>query len=350
LTIMSDESQLKVVKDYIAKYNLEEELSNAVNQAIKLDSDDPYRVISDYLRAKAKEPEDDEEPEDEDDVIAEGDEPVVRSTGRRNQVAAKKFEVPDNWTAPKYEKPEGTKAWLKSVMETNKLMKNLAPSDREMLMDALFEVNFEAGKEIIKQGDEGDKFYILEEGTSDISITGKGSVMKAQKGIAFGELALLHGAPRAATVTAETSVKAWALDETSFKMILMGKAQSDGAKYLDFLQKVPIISHLEEADKKEMAANLKEEEIPDGRNIILEGDEGEKFYIIRSGEVKVTKSGVAEEVSKRLTEGDFFGELALLNSDKRAATVTATAPTTVLTLTRAQFTRLLGKLEPPSYK
>ena len=46
--------QLQAVKDYIAKYNLEDELSNAVNQAIKLDSDDPYRVISDYLRQFAK--------------------------------------------------------------------------------------------------------------------------------------------------------------------------------------------------------------------------------------------------------------------------------------------------------
>ena len=46
--------QLEAVKAYIAKHNLEDELSNALNQAIKLDSDDPYRVISDYLRQFAK--------------------------------------------------------------------------------------------------------------------------------------------------------------------------------------------------------------------------------------------------------------------------------------------------------
>ena len=48
------EAQLLAVKEYIAKHNLEDELSNAVNQAIKLDSDDPYRVISDYLKTLAK--------------------------------------------------------------------------------------------------------------------------------------------------------------------------------------------------------------------------------------------------------------------------------------------------------
>ena len=42
------------VKEYLKKYNLEDELSNAVNQAIKLQSDDPYRVISDYLKQFAK--------------------------------------------------------------------------------------------------------------------------------------------------------------------------------------------------------------------------------------------------------------------------------------------------------
>ena len=48
---------------------------------------------------------------------------------------------------------------------------------------------------------------------SDISIAGKGTVLKATKGIAFGELALLHNAPRAATVTTESDVIVFFLDE-----------------------------------------------------------------------------------------------------------------------------------------
>ena len=46
--------QLAAVKEYIAKYNLEEELSAGVNLAIKQNSDDPFRVISDFLRTKCK--------------------------------------------------------------------------------------------------------------------------------------------------------------------------------------------------------------------------------------------------------------------------------------------------------
>ena len=48
--------------------------------------------------------------------------------------------------------------------------------------------------------------------------------------------------------------------------------------------------------------------------ISMQGDAGDNFYLIRSGEVKCTKVGSADEVSRRLKKGDFFGELALLSS------------------------------------
>ena len=337
------EAQLLAVKEYIAKHNLEDELSNAVNQAIKLDSEDPYRVISDYLRQFAKEQ--DEEMDDDDDVIPEGEEPAMPvNRGRRNQVVAAKFEVPDGWTPPKHEKPDSDCAFLKETMATNRLMKALAPSDREQLMHAFKKYEFAAGDTIIKQGDQGDLFYILDSGVADISLAGKGSVMKATKGISFGELALLHDAPRAATVTAEEPVAAWGLDAITFKMILMGKSQTDVDQYMNFIKEVPILKDLSSDAVRDMAGALKEYEYPAEANIICEGDEGNNFYIIRDGEVKCTKAGQGE-VSKRLTRGDFFGELALLSSDKRAATVTATKPTSVLSLKRDEFTRLLGPLK-----
>ena len=206
------------------------------------------------------------------------------------------------------------------------------------------QLEFEAGQEIIKQGDKGDKFYVLDEGTCDISIAGKGSVLKATKGIAFGELALLHNAPRAATVTTESMVTAWYIDELTFKSILMGKSKQDSEDYQTFLKGVPILKGLDDAQITELAGCLKEAEYAAGKIIIAEGDEGNSFFIIRDGEVKCTKSGKSDEVSRRLKRGDFFGELALLSADKRQASVTAVGDTTVLMIARAEFTRLLGSL------
>jgi len=338
------------VKDYIAKYNLEDELSNAVNHAIKLDSDDPFRVISDYLKKLAKNSGDgSDEEDDDDDIIPEGEEPVPIVRGRREQVMAAALEVPSDWKPPIYEKDEASQKFLKETMASNKLMKSLAPSDREALMLAFKKEDFAAGTKIISQGDKSDNmnFYILNSGACDIDVAGKGVVMTAKKGVAFGELALLHNAPRAATVTANDGepVTAWALDAISFKMILMGKSQKDLSAYEDFLKGIDLLKGLSDEAKREMAASLKEIEFPAEANIICENEDGNMFYVIRDGEVKCTKAAEAEEVCRRLTRGDFFGELALLSSDKRKATVTAVQPTTVLSLKREEFERLLGPLK-----
>jgi len=331
------------VKEYITKYNLEDELSNAVNLAIKKNSEDPYLVISDYMKSlSTTEPEDDED--DEDDVIQEDQMPVMKARGRRDQVMQPKFEIPSDWKAPVYEKDADDTTFLKETMETNKLMRNLAPSDRQALQLAFYIKEFKTGEVIIKQGDPGDLFYIVKSGECDISVESVGSVMKASRGVAFGELALLHNAPRAATVTAESDVVTFALDMLSFKAILMGKSQQDQSDYVSFLNTVELLQPLCDADKQTMASALQERQYPAGKNIICEGDEGNEFYLIRSGEVKCTKIGSSEEVSRRLKRGDFFGELALISSDKRAATVTTVTDTTVLALSRTVFERVLGKL------
>ncbi|KAL1510684.1 hypothetical protein AB1Y20_006980 [Prymnesium parvum] len=331
---------LAAVKAYITKFDLERELSNAVNLAIKEDAPDPYRVIIDYLKDLTQDDED-----DEDEIIEEHmDVPAMKPRGKREQVMATKFEVPDNWTPPVHEKSESETAFLKDVMMSNRLMKSLAPSDRDMLVKAFRKVEFEPGATIIKQGDKSDnmEFFVLESGVTDISVEGKGTVLKATKGVAFGELALLHNAPRAATCVAEEAVTAFALDMVSFKMILMGKSQQDASDYMHFLKNIPLLQKFDDLDLQNLAGCLKEVEYPADKNIIVEGDEGNNFYIIRTGEVKCTKGGT--EVSSRLGKGDFFGELALLSSDKRAATVTTTEPTTVLMLGRSEFVRLFGPI------
>jgi len=300
-------------------------------------------VISDYLRSLANDPEDEEE---EEDIIMEEDElPQMAPRKQRAAVMAAKFEVPKDWSPPNNPKDDASASFLSETMATNKLMKALAPSDREVLVNAFHKVEFQQGDTIIKQGDTGDnmEFYVLESGTADISVAGKGSVMKATKGVSFGELALLHNAPRAATVVADEAVGAFALDMITFKMILMGKSQTDSKDYTEFLKAIPLLKQSGLTDEKlsNLSHLLKEAEYAEGKNIIVEGDEGNSFYIIREGEVKCCKAGQGE-VSKRLGRGAFFGELALLSSDKRQATVTATRKTSVLMLGRVEFERLLG--------
>ena len=173
--------------------------------------------------------------------------------------------------------------------------------------------------------------------------------MTATKGIAFGELALLQNAPRAATVTCTEVCKLWVLDSKTFKQTLMGKSKQDSSTYVEFLKGVPLLQRAGLPDDKllELASHLSETEVASGTTIITQGEPGDNFYLVREGEVKCTKwveaANMVEEV-KRIGKGGFFGELALLRNDVRAANVIATAPCQLLLLGRDAFSRMLGPL------
>ena len=79
------------MQEYIKKYNLEDELSHAVNLAIKENSDDPFKVISEYTKGLSKAGDDEDEDEDEDEVVTEEQEmkmPPLKGRKRHEQVMA----------------------------------------------------------------------------------------------------------------------------------------------------------------------------------------------------------------------------------------------------------------------
>ena len=231
--------------------------------------------------------------------------------GRRTVVMAPSVTIPKGWKPPVYKKSATAEGFLMQALATNKLFKTLAPSDCEMLMKAFQEVRFKQGQQIIKQGEPGDKFYLLDSGTCDIAVQGKGTVMKAKRGVAFGELALLHNAPRAATVTAESDVCAWQVDATTFKSILMSKSKADAQDYASFIKEVPLLKSLSKEDVRSLLDALEEQAFGANQQIVREGETGDAFYIVREGEVRCTAKKSKVEVSRRLKRSDFFGEHGL---------------------------------------
>ncbi len=85
----------------------------------------------------------------------------------------------------------------------------------ESLAARLMPLAFDAGSVIIREGDPGDNFYLIAEGRADVSTNGV-HVATAGIGGFAGEIALLRDVPRTATVTAETPVRAYALDRDAF--------------------------------------------------------------------------------------------------------------------------------------
>src|SRR5688572_10450867 len=116
-----------------------------------------------------------------------------------------------------------------------------------------------------------------------------------------------------------------------------------------FLQKVPMLKGLFPYERTKIADSLETEYVKKGEDIIRQGQtDADKFYIIEKGEVAVTKADVAGKnpvFVMTLGPGGYFGELALLRNEPRAATVTATTEVKLLTISREHFSQVLAPCE-----
>ena len=110
------------------------------------------------------------------------------------------------------------------------------------------------------------------------------------------------------------------------------------------LRNLPILSGLDDTMLADLAQYFATEMYVAGRDVIREGDPGDRFYLVARGRLEVLKQGDRSGVSQvaTLTDGDHFGEVALLRDTPRNATVRTLTPATLLSLSRAQFSRLIA--------
>lgn len=104
-------------------------------------------------------------------------------------------------------KNDETKEAVRARLMKSFLFNSLDPKDLEIVIDAMTEVKLVPGQTVIKEGDDGDYLYVVEKGRLQCSKIFKGNTTPTnlivyEPGGAFGELALLYNAPRAATITA----------------------------------------------------------------------------------------------------------------------------------------------------
>jgi CRP-like cAMP-binding protein len=85
----------------------------------------------------------------------------------------------------------------------------------EHLAGRLVPLRVEAGTVIVREGDPGDRFYLIAEGTAEVSEYGR-TISELGPGGYFGEIALIRDVPRTATVTAKTPTVLYALDREEF--------------------------------------------------------------------------------------------------------------------------------------
>jgi CRP/FNR family transcriptional regulator, cyclic AMP receptor protein len=108
------------------------------------------------------------------------------------------------------------------------------------------------------------------------------------------------------------------------------------------LKEVPFFSSLSKKDLAAVAQQTDEIDVPEGKVLAREGDFGQEFFVIGDGTAAVERGG--ERIAE-LGPGEFFGEMALLDEERRTATVTATTPMSLIVMTRSDF-RTLDRTMP----
>ena len=286
--------------------------------------------------------------------------PTNYATGRRVSVSAESMNPnadSGDWRPPHHPKTPEQIERLKAAVSNNFLFSSLDDESFQTILDALQEKPIPAVDiRIVVQGDSGDFFYVVEQGNFDVYIHPSGSVQAGPDGLGkkvatigpgggFGELALMYDAPRAATVvSASKPGLLWQLDRTTFRRILMDSSFQRRKMYEGFLEEVPLLSTLKGPERAKIADALTSQKYPAGTHVIRQGDPGDAFYLLESGEARAYKNGIEKPV-KHYERGAYFGELALLEDKPRQASVVAKTEVKLAKLDRAGFKRLLGPVE-----
>ena len=271
---------------------------------------------------------------------------VSKSERHRPNLFNRSYEYEEDAATTYYPKTLATKRVLAHTLGEHYLFSQLSRQDLTDVVNAMKKKLAHTNDTIISQGSEGDLFYILEDGTCEAYVNGK-SVKKYQSGESFGELALLHSCPRAASVVATSHSTLWTLNRSTFKRTLQNSKVKDSIQRCDFLKKVPNFKSLTNQEIGSIAGVIQMETYEQNDNIVREGDKGDKFYIIQEGECAALKK-VDDDIVKigELRAGDFFGETAIITHEPRNATVQVVASSAiVLSLSKYDFEVVLGPLK-----
>ena len=294
------------------------------------------------------------------DIVEEAKIAKMRSTVRRPGFTAEKVTdaMLSSWKPPVTPKSEEVIARIQSIIVNNDKLKQLFgefttdPASLKTMIGSMQAKEIAVGETVIAQGEAGDVFYIVEEGTFDILVA-RGDqpatkVLECGPGTSFGELALMWSSPRAATVVATSPAKCWCLDRESFRMMIVSSEVQKKRDYESFLEKVPILKDLNRFEICRLAEILTPQDYQPNEIIVKQGTAGDRFYIFASGSATAFIEGNEGRFAVKTYEkpGDFFGEIALVCEAPRKASVFAGANgCRVLSVTKADFDRVLGPIK-----
>jgi putative peptide zinc metalloprotease protein len=238
------------------------------------------------------------------------------------------------------------------LLEGVPVLAELPPAQLDAIAAALRPRRYAAGSAVMRQGEPGDRYCLIVRGAAEVVRADQGRdpalVATLGPGDYFGELALLNQAPRAATVRALTSLDVYELTAQAFKQLVsptwqLRERMGQAVQLRLNLAAMPLFSGLGPAERDLLMSRVREDEVEAGQEIIHQREAGDRFYIVREGQVRVLREE-GEEAAREIAilgPGEFFGELALLYAAPRNATVVALTTVRLWSLDRRDFDDVL---------
>jgi putative peptide zinc metalloprotease protein len=208
--------------------------------------------------------------------------------------------------------------------------------------------SFSAGQPVVRQGERAQAFYVVRNGVLRVveedPATGEElrTLRSLGRGESFGEVGLAEAAPRTATVRAADDVDVFEIDKGTFGELLADILQAPRfaptMQAVADLRKMASFSHLETDELVELVDQGEWINVAPGETVVEEGEEGDAFFAISSGQVEVSQNGRS---IRTMGPGAYFGEIALLLDVPRTATVRAITPVRAFRLGREGFDKLI---------
>ncbi|KAM0061086.1 putative cGMP-dependent protein kinase AGC-PKA-PKG family [Helianthus debilis subsp. tardiflorus] len=274
--------------------------------------------------------------------------------------------------SPGHRKTWEEEAHIERALNDHFLFRKLTDSQCHVLLDCMKRVEVQAGETVVKQGGEGDCFYVVGSGEFEVFATQEttGAVPRvlqrytADKLSSFGELALMYNKPLQASVRAVTNGTLWALRREDFRGILT--SEFSNLSSLKLLRSVDLLSRLTILQLSLIADTLSEVSFSNGQTIVTKGNDLLGLYMIQKGKVRISfnsyissenasslmsdiqkmdeESGSGTELSMEKNEGSYFGEWTLLGERIDSLNVVALGDVVCAVLTKEKFESVVGPL------
>jgi CRP-like cAMP-binding protein len=243
---------------------------------------------------------------------------------------------------------EATPEGVLRCVTASQLFQLLPAPDRAALAGCFRPERFAAGALIIRQGEAGDKLYLLYGGRVEVTRSlpngREDHVAELVPGDVFGEIALLNRSPRTRSIRCLEPATVLSLTREAFEGMVLSRLSrtqiEDAVQKIAFLQRTPLAAGWSPHALAAFARRAAFQDYPADAYVLHEGEDNHFFYLVHEGRLAVQRG--SEEIAQ-LGIGDFFGEISLLQNSITKATIVTRTPARFLVMHKRDFMQFFAK-------